>query len=198
MDKKQKEHKRERIRQMVAFADELELLKSIERTAWSSCGRRESTAEHSWRVALLAGLFAMEQGDLDLNKVLLMSLVHDLGEIYEGDLCAAAMPDQEKKEETERRAMQKLLLLSPPELGKAIQQIWEEYEKAQTKEARFVKAMDKGETILQHCRGMNPPDFDYAFNLEYGREYFGDSETLRVFREIIDEKTRSAMEKQKK
>lgn len=198
MEGKKQEDSRERIRQMVDFADELELLKSVERTAWSSCGRRESTAEHSWRVALLAGIFAMEQKDLDLEKVLLMSLVHDLGEIYEGDLCAVAMPDRQMKEQAEKRAMNKLLLLLPGDLGEKIRKVWEEYEKAQTKEARFVKAMDKGETILQHCRGVNPPGFDYAFNLEYGREYFGESEMLSEFRKIIDEKTRSIMEAQKK
>ena len=49
--------------------------------------------------------------------------------------------------------------------------LWDEYEAAATPEARAVKALDKMETILQHSQGDNPPDFDYGFNLTYGRDY---------------------------
>ena len=68
--------------------------------------------------------------------------------------------------------------------------IWVEYNENVTPEAKLVKALDKAETIIQHNQGKNPPDFDYKFNLEYGREYFEQNDVLKLLRSIIDEKTR--------
>lgn len=54
--------------------------------------------------------------------------------------------------------------------------------------------MDKAETILQHSQGKNPPDFDYGFNLSYGREYFGQDGRLEELRELVDRETEKRME----
>ena len=62
------------------FIKEAEGLKSTLRTAWTAEGRQESTAEHSWRLALFAGVMCREFPELDREKVLMMCLVHDLGE----------------------------------------------------------------------------------------------------------------------
>lgn len=61
-------------------------------------------------------------------------------------------------------------------------------------EARFVKALDKAETIIQHSQGRNPAGFDYGFNLEYGKEYFEQDERLEALRSLIDAETRTRME----
>ena len=58
-----------------------------------------------------------------------------------------------------------------PAARKRLLALWDEYEAAATPETRAVKALDKMETILQHSQGDNPPDFDYGFNLTYGRDY---------------------------
>ena len=71
-----------------------------------------------------------------------------------------------------------------------MQKLWEEYEACRTPEARLVKALDKAETILQHNQGMNPPDFDYAFNLSYGAEYFRSDKVLQRLRSLLDIDTR--------
>lgn len=68
--------------------------------------------------------------------------------------------------------------------------LWEEYESGVTPEARFVKAFDKGETILQHIQGKNPEGFDYKFNLSYGKKYFQGDEKLEEIREFLDEETK--------
>jgi len=68
--------------------------------------------------------------------------------------------------------------------------LWDEYEAAETAEARLAKAFDKLETILQHNQGDNPPDFDYAFNLNYGTEYTDLDPLVTEFRRILDEQTR--------
>ena len=66
-----------------------------------------------------------------------------------------------------------------------------EYTDGRTKEARLVKAIDKAETILQHSQGQNPADFDYAFNLSYGKEFFDTGSGLTRLRELLDEKTQN-------
>lgn len=178
------------LEQYIAFIEEAEKLKSVVRTAWSSSGRRESTAEHSWRLALLAGLMQEYYPELDLNKIIMMSLIHDIGEIYEGDISAALCPDKDDKYDMELRAAKSVFSLLPePQAGKMMD-LWLEYNSNTTPEAKLVKALDKAETILQHNQGENPADFDYQFNLGYGKEYFKDNELLEQLRSIIDLKTR--------
>ena len=176
------------------FIQETELLKGVLRTAWQSSGRRESTAEHSWRLALLASVMLEEFPELDRSRVLVMCLIHDLGEIYEGDISAALLPDPAKKLNEELRAVRKVFSLLPADTGKKYLEIWQEYAEASTNEALFVKAMDKAETIIQHNQGKNPPDFDYEFNLTYGAEYFQGNELLAELRKRLDRETRKKSE----
>lgn len=174
----------------IAFMEETEKLKSVVRTAWSGTGRRESTPEHSWRLALFAAILADSYPQLNAEKLLLMSLVHDIGEIYEGDISAALYPDKEDKYRTELQAVQKVFGLLPKEQGEKLFAVWKEYNDGLTGEAKLIKALDKAETILQHNQGKNPADFDYQFNLEYGAEYFQEDGLLQELRAILDEGTR--------
>ena len=178
------------IEQYLRFIKEAERLKAVTRTAWTHDGRRESTAEHSWRLALLAAVLTGERPRLDMQRVLLMCLVHDLGEAYDGDIPAVAQMADGTKEASELVAIDKLTRMLPPAAGTAIRKIWEEYEACQTPEARWVKALDKAETIIQHNQGANPADFDYAFNLTYGSGYFRDDDLLRDLRRLLDDETR--------
>lgn len=176
------------------FVKEAEGLKSTLRTAWTAEGRRESTAEHSWRLALFAGVMCREFPELDREKVLMMCLVHDLGERYSGDISAALRPDADDKLNQEREDIQRICRFLPKEGAGEVYGLWEEYSQGITPEARFVKALDKAETIIQHSQGRNPAGFDYAFNLDYGKEYFGGDERLEVLRGLIDAETRKRME----
>jgi putative hydrolase of HD superfamily len=67
--------------------------------------------------------------------------------------------------------------------------LWDEYEAATSVEARLAKGLDKLETILQHTQGANPPDFDYAFNLAYGRQYTSADPLLAAIRARLDQET---------
>ncbi len=178
------------IKKYITFIEEAEKLKSVVRTAWSSTGRRESTAEHSWRLALLAGVLLDKNDEIDIAKVLFMCLIHDIGEIYEGDISAALRPDKEDKFQTEYEAAKKVFSLLPEGQADRMMKIWLEYNENMTPEAKLVKALDKAETIIQHNQGENPLDFDYKFNLEYGKEYFEQGELLKKLRTLIDEKTK--------
>ena len=118
-----------------------------------------------------------------------MCLVHDLGEAYEGDIPAVAQCDPASKAAAELAAMERLTPLLPAEAAARIRTLWEEYEACATPEARWVKALDKAETILQHNQGANPADFDYEFNLTYGAEWFRDDALLRRLRRLLDAET---------
>jgi putative hydrolase of HD superfamily len=67
--------------------------------------------------------------------------------------------------------------------------LWDDYENARSAEAKAVKALDKLETLLQHNQGLNPPDFDYAFNLAYGKKHTSAEPIFQTLREIIDQDT---------
>lgn len=178
------------LNQQLNFIKQAEGLKSVLREAWTSTGRRESTAEHSWRLALLAGLLAPSFG-VDTEKVLMMCLIHDLGELYLGDISAVSKPDESAKHAAEKRDVQRVLTLLPARQGAQLLALWEEYNENKTAEARLVKALDKAETIIQHNQGKNPSNFDYPFNLDYGKPYFSSDPLLLRLRELLDADTAS-------
>ena len=74
-------------------------------------------------------------------------------------------------------------------LRSEIMALWQDYEDAASPEAKAVKALDKLETILQHNQGQNPPDFDYAFNLGYGRQHTDGEPLFAQIRAVLDEGT---------
>lgn len=180
-----------KINQYIHFIQEAEQLKSVLRTSWTAQGRQESTAEHTWRLTLLAVLMMEEYPDLDGEKVIKMCLIHDMGELYGGDISAALRPDPVKKYMQESAAVQKAFALLPEPQSTELLKLWEEYEVNETGEAHLVKALDKAETIIQHNQGANSADFDYAFNLEYGAEYFTEDDILKEIRAQIDADTRT-------
>ena len=73
------------------FIKELELLKNITRTAWTSAGKKESTAEHSWRLALFTGIISQEFPELDGKKLLMMALVQSMTAIFLPPCCRIRM-----------------------------------------------------------------------------------------------------------
>lgn len=186
------------IDKVIRFIKEIENLKSVTRTAWTKTGRRESTAEHSWRLAMLLMVLREDFKDLDIDKAIKMSLVHDLGELYDGDISAKLQNDNDNKAYMEEKAMRRMLTILPENLAENIYDLWKEYNECSTKEAKLVKAMDKLETIVQHNQGNNPEDFDYEFNLQYGKQYFMDNEILEYMRYIIDEDTKESIKLKEK
>ena len=186
------------IDKVIRFIKEIENLKSVTRTAWTKTGRRESTAEHSWRLAMLLMVLREDFKDLDIDKAIKMSLVHDLGELYDGDISAKLQNDNDNKAEMEEKAMRRMLTILPDGISVKIYDLWKEYNECCTKEAKLVKAMDKLETIVQHNQGDNPEDFDYEFNLQYGKQYFMDNEILEYMRYIIDEDTKESVKLKEK
>ncbi len=177
------------IQGLLAFLRHAERLKTVTRTAWTSEGKRESTAEHTWRLCLFALSLRPWFPQLDFERVLSIAIVHDLGEAISGDISAVDQVGVPSKLEQERRDLSQLLSPAPPATTSALVSLWEEYNSASTPEAKFVKAIDKLETILQHNQGSNPADFDYAFNLPYGQQYTDYDPVIVQLRAILDADT---------
>jgi putative hydrolase of HD superfamily len=181
------------IDQRLAFLKEAERLKDVVRNSYTSKGRRESTAEHTWRLCLTAMVFQDALGDLDFLKLLKICVLHDLGEAINGDIPANAQSSVPDKGRRERADLLQLMEALPSALREEFVGLWDEYENASSPEGRAVKALDKIETILQHNQGRNAPDFDYGFNLSYGRKYTDSRDLFRQIREAIDRETRGRM-----
>ena len=181
---------------LLEFLRRAERLKTVTRSGFTSAGMPESVAEHTWRLSLMALLLAPHFPDVDFARLVKICLVHDLGEAVGGDIPA---PEQARraaagaagKSADERRDLLHLLEPLPPELASEITGLWDEYEAAATPEAKLAKALDKLETILQHTQGSNPPDFDYRFNLGYGREHTAAPPLIAALRAELDRATES-------
>jgi len=182
------------IQRRLAFLREAERLKTVLRSGYTSAGERESTAEHTWRLCLMAMVFADALGDLDMMKVISLCVVHDLGEAIHGDIPAIEQHAHPDRHQREREDVDTLTRSLDPELRATIIALWDEYDRAESPEAKAVKALDKLETILQHNQGLNPPDFDYGFNIGYARQHTDTAPFFRAVREILDEGTRARMD----
>jgi putative hydrolase of HD superfamily len=179
---------------ILTFLRSAERLKTITRSGWTSAGEPESVAEHTWRLCLMAMLLYGRSPEVDLARLLRMCVVHDLGEAIRGDVPAPAQAGAGAKAAEERADLIELTAPLPPALREEIVALWDEYEAAETREARVAKGLDKLETILQHTQGRNPADFDYEFNLGYGRRYTGADPLLAALRDRLDEATRRRAE----
>ncbi len=175
---------------IIAFMRKAENLKNTLRSAHTSQGRQESSAEHSWRLGLLALVMGGFFEGADMLRLLQLALVHDLGEAVSGDIPAVLQDGAPDKQEQERQGLCELCADLPSPLQAQMLALWDEYEAAATPEARVIKALDKMETIAQHNQGRNPPAFDYAFNLAYGQEYMDFHPSLRQLRDMLDKETK--------
>lgn len=176
----------------IAFLALIERLKDTLRNSRTSTGRVESAAEHTWRVALMALLLGPALG-VDAGKLIKVVLVHDLAEAFTGDLPAPAPRPPGVKEAREREALATLTMTLPSAQRAELFALWEEYESGSTPEGRLARGLDKLETILQHAQGVNPPEFDLAYNLGYGRKDTDAHPLLAALRARLDEATRARL-----
>ena len=160
---------------LLNFFIETGKLKSKKRKGWIFRGVREpeTIASHTFRMAIMSWLLSRRRG-LNINKILKMSLTHDLCEVYAGDTTPydKILPKDKKhwkkifdkwprlskkekekiflgKYKKENEALNKLTLKLPSVLKKEIRNLWADYEKGLTKEGRFVRQIDRVENLLQ-------------------------------------------------
>lgn len=136
------------------FLHKIENLKSTLRYNKTASGRAESVADHSWRLALMTFIIADElKLNIDVVKSIKMALVHDLAEALTGDIDAILIAEGkvsvENKNRRENKAIMELKAALPKIAGKEILDLWKEYNIGAAREAKFVKALDKIETLTQ-------------------------------------------------
>ncbi len=178
----------------LTFLRHAERLKDTLRSGHTSEGRPESVAEHSWRLCLMALVLRDRFPAVDFARLIGLCIVHDLGEAISGDIPATEQDENVDKSIQERDDLLELLASLPTRQRAEIVDLWDEYEAATTPEARLAKALDKLETLLQHTQGDNPPDFDYRFNLRYGKQYTVGDPTVETLRRLIDADTATRAE----
>lgn len=138
------------MQQIVDFILELEKLKGITRkTRPLGLERHENSAEHSWQIALLAAALSQyAETPVDINRVIEMLLVHDIGEIDAGDVMVFAEEGWAERKVSELAAVTRIFGLLPPPQGERFLGLWQEFEDAATSEARFAHAVDRAMPVL--------------------------------------------------
>ena len=145
----------------LTFLNKIEKLKSVPRHCVTADGVPENVAGHSWRTAMMAYLIKDEFPDVDMDKVIKMCLLHDIGEAVTGDI--PTFEKDESDETVERKAIDGLLHILPDTLYAEFSAMFAEMDALETKEARIYKALDKLEAVIQH----NESDISTWLPLEY-------------------------------
>lgn len=136
----------QRLEQQLSLLIELDRLKSVLRRTRvrSAEGRLENSAEHSWHVAMMALLMQEHANEpVEITKVVKMLLLHDIVEIDAGDTFVYDAQASKEQEEKELAAAHRLFGMLPQDQGQELFDVWQEFELAQSPEAKFAKALDR-------------------------------------------------------
>ena len=165
-------------------------LKDTTRHCYTPGGRHESVAEHSWRITLMAYWISDEFPEANLEKLLKMCLIHDLGEAFTGDI--PSFEKTEVNEEREAELLFKWMKSLPEPFATEMMELYREMEERKTLEARIYKALDNMEALISH----NESDIqtwlplEYDLHMTYGNDKVAFSEYLTELRDMIREDSR--------
>lgn len=172
-----------------------ERLKDTTRHCYTSKGRHESVAEHSWMMTLMAFFMRDEFPEADMDKVTRMCIIHDLGECFTGDI--PTFDKSQAQETVEENLLYNWIASLPPQYAKEMRELYEEMAERKTLEARIYKAIDSLEALIQHnvsdLSTWIPKEFD--LNLTYADDRVNFSEYLTALRQTVREDTIRKIEK---
>ena len=139
-----------RIEKQLAFSLEIDKVKNIFRqTHLSGNGRNENDAEHSWHMAIMAYLLReYSNEDIDIAKVMLMCLIHDIVEIDAGDTYAYDAEALQSQKAREDAAKQRIFTILPEEQAQELIALFDEFEEYETAESKFAHAMDNIQPLI--------------------------------------------------
>lgn len=139
-----------RLEKQLQFILEIDKVKKIIRqTPLSDASRKENDAEHSWHIALMAYLLQeYVEEPVEVSKVMLMVLIHDLVEIDAGDTYAYDEEGAKTKDERERKAADHIFGMLPEDQGMYLKVLWEEFEAYETAEAKYAHLLDNFQPLL--------------------------------------------------
>ena len=178
------------INKLLSAVHTAEKLKDTMRHCYTSAGRRESVAEHSWRLTLMAYLVSDEFPGLDLEKTLKMCIIHDLGEIFTGDV--PVFDKTEDNERTEENLLYSWVDTLDEPFKTEMRGLYDEMTAMQSTEARVYKALDSLEALIQH----NESDIgtwlrlEYDLQLTYADERMTFSDYMVNLREAVRDESR--------
>jgi len=173
-----------------------ERLKDTPRHCTTSGGRTESVAEHSWRISLMALLLRHEFPDADMDRVVAMCLIHDLGECFTGDIPTFLKSDRDR--DTEDSLLAQWVSSLPPELSKDLSALYAEMDKQETAEAKLYKSLDKLEALIQHNESplSTWSENEYELNKKYAFDTVAYSAWLTALRKEILADTLTKIERE--
>ena len=175
-----------------------ERLKDTPRHCTTTKGRTESVAEHSWRISLMAFLLKHEFTDVDIDKVVDMCLIHDLGECFTGDIPTFVKTASDR--EVEDSLLDQWVKSLPKELSEDISALYKEMDAQDTKEAKIYKSLDKLEALIQHNESpLNTwADNEFYLNKTYAFDTVAFSEWLTDLRKEILNDTLQKIDRESK
>ena len=186
------------IQQFLEVMHVAERLKDAVRHSYTSGGRRESVAEHSWRITLMAYFMQDQFPQVDMNKVMEMCLIHDLGECFTGDIPAFLKTSAD--EQVEEKLLDQWVSSLPEPYSTRMHDLYAEMEALDTQEAKIYKALDKMEAVLQHNEAplstWIPREYD--LNLDYGSQQAACAPYLVALREQMRRDTEQKIADSKK
>lgn len=148
----------DRLAAQFAFLNEADRLKSVLRaTTLCDGSRRENSGEHSWHLALYALTLADQaEPGVDITRVIQMLLLHDLVEIDVGDVpihsANGTAHASTETQEAEQRAADRIFGLLPHDLATRFRTLWDEFEAAETPDARFAKSLDRVQPVMANLQ----------------------------------------------
>lgn len=164
-------------------------LKDTTRHCYTEKGRHESVAEHCWMAALMAFFLQDEFPEADMDKVIRMCLIHDLGEAFTGDI--STFEKTEENERTEEQLLREWVAALPKVCRDEMTALYDEMERRESLESRIYKAIDNLEALIQH----NFSDLstwiprEYELNKTYGDDKVAFSPYLTALREEVRQDT---------
>ena len=181
------------LKNSVDFIKEIEKLKSVTRFNRTLDGRFENSAEHSWQGAIAAMVLQDYYPEkLDMEKVISMLLIHDLGEIYAGDTWVFDDKNKVHSHDRELQSIDKTMSILPEEKYLQMKSSWLEFGKGQSPEARFARVIDALVPLINHLEvselNYNPDNISAEMVLEKKKFIKSESEELwKLTEDLIQE-----------
>lgn len=173
------------INALLQFMGVAEKLKCNTRHSWTSNGRHESVAEHTYRMCVFAWLVRDEFPELDMNRVMELCLFHDIGEAVTGDIACFLKGEADEKKEQE--ALEDIAKILPEPQQQEMKDIFQEIQDNATPEAKLFQALDKMEAVIQHNEASIDTwlPLEYELQLTYGQDRTKEFAYTQKIRDVI-------------
>ena len=188
----------ERLKKQLDFSLEIDKTKNVFRqTSLSGSGRKENDAEHSWHMAVMAYLLREYSNErVDIAKVMIMCLIHDIVEIDAGDTYAYDSENIKTQKLREEKAKERIFSILPDDIKSEFISLFDEFEEYETAESKFAHAMDNLQPLILNNSngGSDWREHNVTAEQVYSRQNKTKLGSQKLF-EVVDEIIRKNIEK---